>query len=214
VSLVSPSDEQRLRWRLLQADVAHLSERLDHYAAELGLALNEQPAATGDADVFHSTASPGRAATYEGNGLRNSPVTVRGAWQQMPASVAADAWLALVGWVDALVERYQLHEQLPDCWYRHGSMVEELHALHVAWCGAYYGTHAMPTDQAFWHDHLERVLARISRWDLRGCISGQHRDTPLPLVEAKLAEDREHYIQVDLRQRATSERTAAGHDLS
>ena len=208
------SDEQRLRWRLLQADVAHLSERLDHYAAELGLASASEAHATGDVQGIPSPDPAGRAAEHEGSGLRNSPVTVRGAWQQIPSTVAADAWLALVGWVDALIERYQLHEKLPDCWYRHGSMVEELHALHLAWCGAYYGTHAMPADRAFWHDHLERVLTRISRWDLRGCISGQHRDTPLPLAETKLAAERVRYIETDVQQRATSERTAAGYDVS
>ena len=208
-----PSDEQRLRWRLLQADVAHLSERLDQYAAELGLAVNTQPAARDDADPFRSPAPPGGTATHQGAGLRNSPVTVRGAWQQMSAALAAEAWPALSNWVDALVEGYQLHEQLPNCWYRHGSMVEELHALHLAWCGAYYGTHPMPTDPAFWHDHLERVLTRISRWDLRGCISGQHRDAPFPQPDPVLPEQRARYIETDLQERASSERTAAGHDI-
>lgn len=79
-------------------------------------------------------------------------------WQAMPPARAADAWTSLIEWVDDLVDRYALDEAIPLCWYAHGAMVEELHALHVAWLGAYSGRASQATERAFWHELLARTL--------------------------------------------------------
>jgi hypothetical protein len=39
--------------------------------------------------------------------------------------------------VDWLIERYQPHDIVASCWYRHGAMVSELDSLHAAWQAAY-----------------------------------------------------------------------------
>jgi hypothetical protein len=39
----------------------------------------------------------------------------------------------LVEWVRWLVGHYEMTAVLPDCWPRHGALVEELAALYVAW---------------------------------------------------------------------------------
>lgn len=207
-----PHQDLRSRWRVLKADVAHFSDRLDQLARDLtpgpdaptGPQTPPQTAEPLDQAEPGQT-DPGAVITE----LQPGPSIVTSSWQQMPAALAAQAWPQLLAWVDALIDRYELHEQLPACWYRHGAMVEELHALHVAWIGAYIGFHALPTAAADWHDHLDRVLARIRGWDIRGCASGQHRGAPAPPVDPHVAVDRAEYIQADVQRRAELEQAAA-----
>ena len=123
-------------------------------------------------------------------------------WQAMTAARAADAWAALVEWVDDQVERYALDEAIPVCWYAHGAMVEELHALHMAWLGAFTGRASQPSDRAYWHELLERTLARLRGWNRHGCAAGAHRvDEPVsPNDEQRNV--RAAYVHADIQSRA------------
>lgn len=124
-------------------------------------------------------------------------------WQTMSVTDAAAAWTALTDWVDHLVDRYALDEIIPVCWYAHGAMVEELHALHIAWLAAYAGRSTAPTaDRALWHELLDRARARIREWDRHGCTGGTHRpDDPLGATEAQLTA-RAKFVHADLQKRA------------
>lgn len=130
-------------------------------------------------------------------------------WQAMSPARAAEAWTALVDWVDELLERYALDESIPTCWYAHGAMVEELHALHVAWLGAYTGRAGQPMDRAFWHEVLARTLSRIREWNRHGCAAGTHRpDEPVAPTEAQLTQ-RASFVHADLQARARRDGAAA-----
>lgn len=124
-------------------------------------------------------------------------------WQAMTAARAAEAWAALVEWVDSLVDRYALDETIPVCWYAHGAMVEELHALHRAWLGAYRGQGGQPTERAYWHELLARTVARIREWNRHGCAAGTHRpDEPMTPTESQCTA-RAAYVHTDLQARAS-----------
>lgn len=110
--------------------------------------------------------------------------TVQGRWSWRGASPeAADSlWAELTPWVGWLVDRYGLGELVPPCWYRHGAIVEELTALYAAWNAAYVEPDARGFDPLYWHDGLDRMLARLREWDRQGCRDGAHRDdSPAPL---------------------------------
>ena len=201
-------EDLRSRWRVLKADVAHFSDRLDELASDLRLVPGPVTSVEAGGSVDQAEGGEFDPAAVI-TGLQLGPSIVTSGWQQMPAALAAHAWPQLVAWVEALIDRYELHEQLPTCWYRHGAMVEEVHALHVAWIGAYIGFHALPTAAADWHDYLDRTLARIRGWDIRGCASGQHRGAPPPPVDPHIAIDRAEYIEADLQRRAGLEQAAA-----
>ena len=142
--------------------------------------------------------------TQEGRSTR-SPI-LDTSWQAMSSARAREAWHDLILWVDDLLERYALDETIPTCWYAHGAMVEEIHALHQAWLGAYTGR-PEPADRAVWHDLLDRVLHRLRYWNRHGCTPGAHRaDQPADPTDAQLTERAAHVHQ-DLRRR---ERTATG----
>src|SRR4051794_5053189 len=88
---------------------------------------------------------------------------------------AEPLWRDLFGWMDWIVNRYELHDQIPACWYHHGPLIEEFTALLAAWNSAYLEPEVRGTEAAAWHDSLARVLARVREWDRQGCRDGVHR---------------------------------------
>ena len=73
-------------------------------------------------------------------------------------------------WVDWVRDRYQLTpNEIPNCWDRHGSLVEELSALRTAWLAA-FADDAWPGEALRWHEAFDRARERLGRWTQRtGC---------------------------------------------
>jgi hypothetical protein len=135
------------------------------------------------------------------------------AWRTMTADQAAEAWRTLFDFVDWMTRRYDLHDTLPPCWFRHGIFIEELHALYLAWAGAYLHPTARPTDPTSWHELQHRALARLREADRLGCIAGTHRETPKRTGdeegEARAARAAYAYADVHRRTRQSPEATPA-----
>src|SRR5690606_6906044 len=54
-------------------------------------------------------------------------------WRTLTDNDAADAWGPLREWVEWMTTRYNIPlSVIPDCWWKHGALVEELSALHIA----------------------------------------------------------------------------------
>jgi hypothetical protein len=125
------------------------------------------------------------------------------AWYTLTPGETGHAWGALTEWVDWLLDRYCLDDTIPACWYRHGAMTDELDALRAAWVAAYLDPHARSIDAAFWHDLLDRALARLRNWDRYGCSSGTHHDdTPTPADPAAIQARTDHlHRDIDARAR-------------
>ena len=79
----------------------------------------------------------------------------------------ADAWAALVDWVDNLVADYSIigNNYIPPCWPAHPGVVEELAALWRAWVAAVTADEAADAgalDLAEWHERcLWPCLRRV-----------------------------------------------------
>lgn len=131
-------------------------------------------------------------------------------WAALDDEHAAEQWGLLVDWTDWLRDRYQLHEQIPACWYAHGPLLEELSALRTAWVGAYLDPHARLQDPSHWHEQLGGTLERLREWDRTGCADGHHRpDQALPGDTDH--HHRERMIHADLDDRADrTDREGAG----
>jgi hypothetical protein len=134
-------------------------------------------------------------------GLGARPVN----WTALTADAAAEAWAALAGWVDWLLDRYALAETIPGCWYAHPAMLEELSAIHVAWLGAYCDPAASAADGVLWHDMLDRVVVRIRDHDVASCASAAEHRAGLagPIASGTLSE-RAEAIRTDIASRPTS----------
>lgn len=69
-------------------------------------------------------------------------------------------------WANWLRATYCLQAEIPDAWADVPSVVAELRALYVAHQGA-QDSEAGAMDQVYWHDALDRVVARIDRHVVR-----------------------------------------------
>jgi hypothetical protein len=169
-----------------------------------------------DVDYLMALAEPGLAPTNSGapsvlsqpftsqtssSGPSPSPAAAH-VWHTLTCTEAARAWTTLSCWVDWLVERYQLTETLPACWYRHGAMIDELDALRAAWTGAYLDPTARPPDPALWHQLLANTLIRVRGWDRYGCVSGTHHDDVASATDDQSRQARDRYLEADVDARS------------
>jgi len=135
----------------------------------------------------------------------SGPVVFR--WAQLDAQEAEAAWTALSGWVDWLLDRHLLKEVPRGCWWRHGSIVEELTALWWAW-QATYDPAGDPRAPVIWLEQLDRARDRIRlRLTQQGaCGPGEHHAVAVaPLTEAELA-DFGAFVRADLVERPAQPR--------
>lgn len=106
----------------------------------------------------------------------------RWCWRNARAVTVDALWEELRAWVDWLITRYVLDEQIPPCWSRHGAMIEEFTALYAGWYTAYLDIDARGFDPLAWHEALARTLSRVREWNRQGCRSDAHREDPAPLA--------------------------------
>ena len=97
-------------------------------------------------------------------------------WHELSDAEAAQRWEALRAWVEWFTVRYNVPiSVVPDCWWRHGAIVEELSALHTAHHAAFD-----LSDSGFgpigWHERLAIAIPRLNRAYGGGCNNG-HKPT-------------------------------------
>jgi hypothetical protein len=181
----------------LETDLAQLREDVDYLTTLI------EPGLTEPAVASASATSP----------LDATPVALSrvGAhvWHTLTATEAARAWQSLTGWVDWLLDRFHLNDTLPDCWYRHGAMVDELDALRAAWTAAYLDPRARPDEPAHWLELFDRALTRLRAWDRYGCTAGTHHDDTHPSPNDTTRRQREEHLFADLDARARARRASA-----
>ncbi|MFH8251503.1 hypothetical protein ACH3VR_14115 [Microbacterium sp. B2969] len=119
------------------------------------------------------------AADLARYGNRAGPSTPLGVhvvnWRQLPDADAGREWTALREWVEWFTVRYRVPASVvPNCWWKHGPLVEELSALHTAHLAA-FDSSDNGLGPISWHERLAQALPRLSRSGA-GCTS-VHSDT-------------------------------------
>ncbi|MDX2377698.1 hypothetical protein M4I32_12890 [Microbacterium sp. LRZ72] len=99
-------------------------------------------------------------------------------WRTLTGSAAAMAWADLRDWVEWFTSRYNVPvSTVPDCWWQHGALVEELTALRTAHAAAFD-----PTDTGYgpisWHERLTVALPRLTRAYSGGCNTTHRSNKP------------------------------------
>lgn len=135
---------------------------------------------------------------------RGSPLPRVWDWQVFSAEEAAFIWSDVSEWVLWLVQRYDLGDEIPPCWWAHPAIVEELTALWASWNFAYRDSNADPRQPLAWHQELEASRRRIRAWDRQGCARGSHRADE-PQAWAFSEEDFRSHVDADLVGRRSSE---------
>lgn len=105
-------------------------------------------------------------------------------WRELTDEDAAAKWEALRSWVEWFTTRYNIAVSVvPPCWWRHGTLVEELSALFTAHLAAFD-----VSDAGFgpigWHERLAIAVPRLSRAYGGGCSSGHKTSKPRRWVDA------------------------------
>lgn len=104
-------------------------------------------------------------------------------WRTIPDEDRAEACQTLASWVnDWLIPRYYVKAKaVPDCWWQHTDLVEELSALHTAWLVAFD-----PADGGWgpigWHERF--ALAQTRTAFNAGACADDHRTAPVREVPA------------------------------
>ncbi len=99
--------------------------------------------------------------------------------------------LAVNRWVTWLVNRFNLADQIPPCWYRHGFFIEELMALHRVHLRYVIGA-ADPDPQGYllFVNQLSSTLSRFQNFWRTSCAPGKHvEDMALAWDEGSLDPD-------------------------
>ena len=108
-------------------------------------------------------------------------------WRTLDRNTAAREWPALAEWVRWLVARYAITPRVvPPCWYRHGSLLEELSALRTGWLAA-YAPDSPGSAPLEWHTMFANTRARLEEAVSRsGCTKDSHTgDKTPPWLSAK-----------------------------
>jgi hypothetical protein len=148
----------------LAASLARLAEAVD--------TLHQQHLALADTVGRGQNAGPRKAPA-------GVPWPLR--WAELDRDAAAEVWAWLIDWVGWVVDRYQLAEEVPACWYQHPPLIEELSALAAAWHTAYDDA-AAADGPLLWHERFARARLRLRDWDdYTRCRNGTHTDRHLDL---------------------------------
>lgn len=108
--------------------------------------------------------------------MAKSPTPAPVDWRSVSEVDAPQKWRKLFGFVQWLVVRYQLPQnEIPQCWYRHGPLTEELSALHGAHVVCFDQTQ-IATAATDWHRVLFETRMRLREWAAAtNCQANDHR---------------------------------------
>lgn len=99
-------------------------------------------------------------------------------WRTLPDHKAREAWAALRAWVEWFTVRYDIPVSIvPDCWFKHPALVEELSALHAAHTASFDHRDTGLGPIGF-HERLSLALPRLTKAYAGGCARGHSTHTP------------------------------------
>jgi hypothetical protein len=103
---------------------------------------------------------------------------MRRPWHMLTAVQAERRWLELRAWVNWFVVRNNIGpKDIPDCWYLHGGLVDELEALRWAWLDT-NKPDSKGTDPTWWREALHRARTRWSLFNPNGCATSHTETRP------------------------------------
>lgn len=84
-------------------------------------------------------------------------------WRHLSSGQSRLAWASLREWVEWFTVRYDVPISIvPNCWWRHGHLVEELSALHTAHLAAFDSSDT-GDGPIGWHERLTLAQSRLQR---------------------------------------------------
>ncbi|MDX2377611.1 hypothetical protein M4I32_12450 [Microbacterium sp. LRZ72] len=99
-------------------------------------------------------------------------------WKDLADDRASEVWRALRDWVEWFTARYDVPvSSIPNCWWQHPALVEELSALHTAHRASFDAS-----DSGFgpigWHERLAMARPRWRQAYAGSCTDGHQPEKP------------------------------------
>lgn len=103
---------------------------------------------------------------------------LRRPWHMLTAEQAEQRWLELRAWVDWFVVRNDVGpKEVPDCWFLHGGLVDELEALRWAWIDT-NKPDSRGVDPIWWREAVHRARTRWPLFNPNGCGTAHTETRP------------------------------------
>ena len=113
-------------------------------------------------------------------------------WTAMTPAERRTRMRELGEWVEWLRTTFELHNQIPPCWYRHPPAREHLTALYAGWVRSYcQPTPGRDLAEAEWLSTLHGFLPRLQ---VAGCALVHHDPPPRPAPRPEAEEAFEDYL--------------------
>jgi len=171
---------------MLSAAVTDLSARVEALDARLGSDVDSDGDSESSARlegrlraVEHVLTDVRRAVSQlaQNQAAKDTQTQLRRPWDKLTVDQAEKRWLDLREWVEWFVVRNNIGpKEIPDCWYLHGGLVDELEALRWAWLETTNKADSKGTDPIWWREALHRARTRWPLFNPNGCTSG-HTET-------------------------------------
>ena len=130
---------------------------------------------------------------------------LRRPWHMLTDDQAEQRWLALYDWVEWFVVRNNVGpKEIPDCWFLHGGLVDELEALRWAWIESNKPESKM-TDPVWWREGLHRARPRWPLFNPNGCATTHTESRPRAIGSER---DWNDFLAEELADRTTAGRPA------
>jgi hypothetical protein len=92
-------------------------------------------------------------------------------WSDLTPEEADQRWKELHAWVQELLARNNIGpKEIPDCWYRHNGLVDELEALRWAWLEL-NNPESKCSEPIRWREALHRARGRWPLFNPNGCAT-------------------------------------------
>ncbi|WP_448256108.1 hypothetical protein [Microbacterium aurum] len=99
-------------------------------------------------------------------------------WRELDDEDARAVWEHLRSWVEWVTVRYDVPLSIvPNCWFLHPALVEELSALHTAHAAAFDESDA-GLGPISWHERFAAATPRLARAYGGGCSNGHQATRP------------------------------------
>lgn len=105
----------------------------------------------------------------------DTPPPRRWVWEAMEPAERIQRLHELADWVKWLRTRYELHNDIPSCWYRHPPVLERLTALYAGYARTYIApSPGRDHAEIEWIQALNSMVPQLKR----PSCSGGHQDPP------------------------------------
>jgi hypothetical protein len=117
--------------------------------------------------------------------VQDAQQEMRRPWHMLTTEQVERRWMELRAWVDWFVVRNNIGpKDIPNCWYLHGGLVDELEALRWAWIET-NKPDSRGVDPIWWREAVHRARTRWPLFNPNGCGTAHTETRPRIMADER-----------------------------